>query len=98
MLPSLPVLARLGEVQPALNVLTGGTGVIAGRQEANVNRMGAARGPRLPPAGHIHRRAHVVNAVVHFSAFGMRIDGAAGLPDRPAAGRGQAAKVDSMLS
>ena len=82
-LPSLLVPAGLCEVQPTLNVLAGGTGAVTGRQEVVVDRMGAARRTRLPPAGHIDRRAHVVNAVVHVSAFAIRMDGAAGGPARP---------------
>jgi hypothetical protein len=64
-LPRLPVLARLGQRQPRLDVLTRWAGMIARRQQVDIDRVGATRRPSDATAGQVDQRAHVVVAIAH---------------------------------
>ena len=70
-LPRLAILPGLRQPQPRLDVLARRAGVVAGRQQIDIDRMGGARRPGLAPVGHVDQRAHVADAVVHVGAFAV---------------------------
>ena len=96
-LPRLAILPRLGEPQPRLDVLACGAGVVAGRQQIDIDRMGGARRSGFAPVGHVDQRAHVADAVVHAGAFAVWIIAAAARLALPVSRRKQASTIANTI-
>ena len=63
--PGLAVLSSLRQIEPSLDVLARRTGMIAGRQQINIDGPPQADRTRAPHAGQIRERRHVVGLARH---------------------------------
>jgi hypothetical protein len=59
--PGLAVLARLRQIEPGLDVLPGRAGVVAGREQIDIDRAPRAHRTRSLLAGQIDRRRHAAS-------------------------------------
>ena len=68
-LPSFAVLARLREVEPGLDVFAGGAGMVAGRQQINIDGTAGTRRAGSLVTGQVDDRGDI--ARFHCAASGQ---------------------------